>query len=151
MLRVRSEQVTIEAGTAKWFCSCGQSKKFPFCDGSHKEYNAAHGTNFASIKVEAPEGEARDVWACMCGHSKNRPFCDGACHGQRAVASDGRAKHDHLRAVGSLITAQAMRLFIADTRPAALCSVTAGSHKRVVKVVTGEAAAATAETKVATA
>lgn len=71
-------QVTIEAGTAKYFCSCGQSKKFPFCDGSHKEYNAAHGTNFASIKVEAPEGEARDVWACMCGHSKNRPFCDGA-------------------------------------------------------------------------
>lgn len=50
-----------------------------FCDGSHKAYNAAHGTSFVPQKVAvAAEEPARDVWACMCGHSKSRPFCDGS-------------------------------------------------------------------------
>ena len=28
--------VEVEAGKDYWWCSCGQSKRQPFCDGSHK-------------------------------------------------------------------------------------------------------------------
>ena len=28
--------VDVTAGKAYWWCSCGLSKKQPFCDGSHK-------------------------------------------------------------------------------------------------------------------
>ena len=28
------------AGTTLYLCSCGESKKFPYCDGSHKAANA---------------------------------------------------------------------------------------------------------------
>ena len=32
-------------------CSCGVSKKLPYCDNSHREYNSANGTNYKSIKI----------------------------------------------------------------------------------------------------
>jgi len=57
------------AGTYYW-CSCGQSKGQPFCDGSHK------GTAFAPVKYEVTE--ARKVAWCGCKHSANSPCCDGA-------------------------------------------------------------------------
>ena len=54
--------------------------------GSHRAHNAAHGTEYKSIKVEVAEGEAaRDVWICRCGHSKNKPFCDGSHKKIKAV------------------------------------------------------------------
>lgn len=28
--------VEVEAGKDYWWCACGQSKRQPFCDGSHK-------------------------------------------------------------------------------------------------------------------
>ena len=72
------EKITLKAGETKWTCSCGLSKKFPFCDGSHKAYNAANGTTFASIPLKNETEEDKDYYLCMCGHSKNRPFCDGS-------------------------------------------------------------------------
>lgn len=57
------------AGTY-WWCTCGQSKGQPFCDGSHK------GTGFAPKKVELAE-EKTVAW-CGCKHSANGSFCDGA-------------------------------------------------------------------------
>ena len=59
----------VEAGTY-WWCSCGQSDKQPFCDGSHK------GTEFVPQKVVMEE--SRKVAFCGCKHSSNSPFCDGA-------------------------------------------------------------------------
>lgn len=53
-----------------WYCSCGQSKNQPFCDGSHK------GTGFAPIKFTL---EAQQTVAiCQCRQSQNQPFCDGS-------------------------------------------------------------------------
>jgi CDGSH-type Zn-finger protein len=59
----------LEAGTYFW-CSCGQSKNQPFCDGGHQ------GTDFTPVKFELEA--AQKVALCNCKHSANQPFCDGA-------------------------------------------------------------------------
>ena len=55
---------------AYWWCTCGQSKKQPYCDGSHK------GTGFAPLefKLEA----TKRVALCLCKHTAGAPYCDGA-------------------------------------------------------------------------
>ena len=53
-----------------WWCSCGQSKRQPFCDGSHK------GTPFAPVEYTAEKSEK--VWFCGCKHSASKPLCDGS-------------------------------------------------------------------------
>jgi len=52
-----------------WWCACGQSKKQPFCDGSHKT------TEFTPKKFTLTTTETK--WLCGCKRSKNAPFCDG--------------------------------------------------------------------------
>jgi CDGSH-type Zn-finger protein len=52
-----------------WWCACGQSKKQPFCDGSHKT------TAFVPVKFTVTE--AAKKWLCACKRTKNPPFCDG--------------------------------------------------------------------------
>ncbi len=52
-----------------WWCACGQSKKQPFCDGSHK------GTEFTPLKFTVTAAEKK--FLCGCKASKNKPFCDG--------------------------------------------------------------------------
>jgi CDGSH-type Zn-finger protein len=56
-------------GTYSW-CTCGNSKDQPFCDGSHQ------GTAFSPITVDI--AVARKVAWCGCKHSKNGAFCDGS-------------------------------------------------------------------------
>ncbi|MBI5381059.1 MAG: CDGSH iron-sulfur domain-containing protein [Opitutae bacterium] len=56
-------------GIYHW-CTCGGSKKQPFCDGSHK------GTGFSPKKVDI--AEAKTVAWCGCKNSKNGAFCDGS-------------------------------------------------------------------------
>ncbi len=51
------------------WCSCGESKKQPFCDGSHGS------TGLHPKIVEIPE--RRTVAWCGCKLSENKPFCDG--------------------------------------------------------------------------
>ncbi len=59
----------LEPGTYYW-CSCGESKKQPFCDGAHK------GTEFTPEVFKVDKKET--VALCQCKHTKNPPFCDGA-------------------------------------------------------------------------
>jgi len=58
----------IEGKTYYW-CSCGQSAKQPFCDGSHK------GTTLNPVAFKATE--TKKMYFCGCKASLNQPFCDG--------------------------------------------------------------------------
>lgn len=61
--------VEVEAGKSYFWCSCGQSTKQPFCDGSHK------GSAFAPLKYDATE--SKKVFFCGCKHAGKAPLCDG--------------------------------------------------------------------------
>lgn len=61
--------VELTEGKNYFFCTCGNSKKQPFCDGAHKD------TGFEPHKFTAEKnGKA---WLCQCKHSGKIPFCDG--------------------------------------------------------------------------
>lgn len=62
--------VEVTAGKDYWWCSCGQSKNQPFCDGSHK------GSSFTPVKFSAEKDEK--VFFCACKHTKNGVKCDGS-------------------------------------------------------------------------
>lgn len=62
--------VNVEAGKTYYWCSCGQSKNQPFCDGSHK------GSDFAPVAYKAEKDGP--VYFCGCKHSKNGALCDGS-------------------------------------------------------------------------
>ena len=59
----------LEPGTY-YYCSCGQSEKQPFCDGSHA------GTEFTPMSFDITE--KKKVALCQCKHTNNAPFCDGS-------------------------------------------------------------------------
>lgn len=62
--------IQVEAGKSYFWCSCGLSKKQPFCDGSHK------GTEFLPEKwVADTSGEKL---FCACKQTRVKPFCDGS-------------------------------------------------------------------------
>jgi CDGSH-type Zn-finger protein len=62
--------IPVEAGKSYYWCSCGQSKAQPFCDGSHK------GSGFAPIAFKADADET--LYFCGCKATTHAPFCDGA-------------------------------------------------------------------------
>lgn len=65
--------VPVEAGKTYWWCSCGRSKKQPFCDGSHK------GTDFSPVQHTAEKDGT--LFFCGCKASGKAPLCDGAHKG----------------------------------------------------------------------
>lgn len=64
--------VEVEAGKTYFWCACGQSKKQPFCDGSHK------GGAFVPVKYEAEK--TGKVFFCGCKQSAKGALCDGTHH-----------------------------------------------------------------------
>jgi CDGSH iron-sulfur domain-containing protein 3 len=56
---------------------CGKSSKFPFCDGSHKAFNAENNVNIVPQQIKNDGTEAKAFFFCVCGHSQKRPLCDG--------------------------------------------------------------------------
>jgi CDGSH-type Zn-finger protein len=65
----------VEAGQTYYICTCGMSKRQPYCDGSHTAFNADNGTNFQPSVYRAEE--TKTVWFCGCKQSQNMPLCDG--------------------------------------------------------------------------
>ena len=65
--------VEVEAGRIYFWCACGNSKRQPFCDGSHK------GSAFTPVKWIADMAGRK--FFCGCKHSKGQPFCDGTHNG----------------------------------------------------------------------
>jgi len=66
-------EVEVEAGKRYFWCTCGQSKNQPFCDGAHT------GSDFRPHVWTADE--AKTIFFCGCKHTKDAPFCDGS-HGK---------------------------------------------------------------------
>ncbi len=58
----------VKPGKYAW-CSCGESRKQPFCDGNHEE------TGMYPVVVTITEEQT--VHWCGCKSSENAPFCDG--------------------------------------------------------------------------
>ncbi|MCB1547037.1 MAG: CDGSH iron-sulfur domain-containing protein [Hyphomicrobiaceae bacterium] len=63
-------QVTLEGGRTYSWCSCGRSKKQPFCDGSHR------GTGLEPVRFVA--SATGTVNLCGCKSTDDQPFCDGS-------------------------------------------------------------------------
>eukprot|EP00297_Palpitomonas_bilix_P017402 CAMPEP_0113883424 /NCGR_PEP_ID=MMETSP0780_2-20120614/9590_1 /TAXON_ID=652834 /ORGANISM="Palpitomonas bilix" /LENGTH=173 /DNA_ID=CAMNT_0000870723 /DNA_START=24 /DNA_END=546 /DNA_ORIENTATION=- /assembly_acc=CAM_ASM_000599 len=76
-------EVTLEAGKDYYYCTCGRSKKQPFCDGSHKALSS--GIKPKKITVE----ETRTAYLCGCKQTKSEPFCDGS---HASLKKEGAAK-----------------------------------------------------------
>jgi CDGSH-type Zn-finger protein len=60
----------VEAGKDYWWCSCGQSKAQPFCDGSHK------GSTFTPVKYHAET--SKQEYFCGCKATGHASLCDGS-------------------------------------------------------------------------
>ncbi len=63
-------EIELEPGREYWWCSCGQSKTAPWCDGSHQ----GTGQQPVAFKVSVHGKQA----ICQCGATQTPPFCDGA-------------------------------------------------------------------------
>ena len=62
--------VELETGKQYFFCTCGNSKNQPFCDGAHA------GGDFAPLAFTAEKDGTAHL--CQCKHTGNAPFCDGS-------------------------------------------------------------------------
>ncbi len=63
-------ETEVEEGKTYWWCACGQSKRQPFCDGSHK------GGAFEPQSWTATK--SGKVWFCACKQTGKSPMCDGS-------------------------------------------------------------------------
>ncbi|XP_053553742.1 CDGSH iron-sulfur domain-containing protein 3, mitochondrial [Bombina bombina] len=75
-------KVEVKAGKVYPWCSCGHSKKQPFCDGSHR----TSASGLSPLRFTPTKDEA--VWLCGCKQTKTPPYCDGThkgSHVQNAV------------------------------------------------------------------
>ena len=62
--------INVLEGNSYYWCTCGLSKKQPFCDGSHK------GTTFMPLLFKADQ--SKKVFFCTCKQTNDQPMCDGS-------------------------------------------------------------------------
>ncbi|CAL4069505.1 unnamed protein product [Meganyctiphanes norvegica] len=63
----------LKEGKKYAWCACGQSKKQPFCDGTHNHQQLK--IKVRPLVFKAPK--TTTVWLCNCKQTSNGPFCDG--------------------------------------------------------------------------
>ncbi len=61
----------------KHYCTCGESKNKPYCDGSHDRLKTGKSPKEFIVQT------AKRCAICDCGGTKTSPFCDGT-HAQKA-------------------------------------------------------------------
>ena len=44
-------KIKLKAGKRYKICSCGLSQTLPFCDNTHREFNAENNTEYKSVKI----------------------------------------------------------------------------------------------------
>lgn len=64
-------------GETYFWCTCGQSRRQPFCDGSHRN------STFEPLKYVAKETD-QEVLFCGCKQTAQGPFCDGTHNNLRS-------------------------------------------------------------------
>lgn len=71
---VKPIYLELREGKKYFWCSCGLSKRQPFCDGSHA------GTDMEPIAYRA-EKDGEEVLFCTCKRTADGPHCDGSHNG----------------------------------------------------------------------
>lgn len=61
----------LKRGRTYYWCSCGRSKRQPYCDGSHA------GTGLQPLACTARE-DGEEVLFCACKRTRTPPWCDGS-------------------------------------------------------------------------
>ena len=44
-------EIILKEGKKYSICSCGLSDSLPFCDNTHRQFNAENGTDYKSVKI----------------------------------------------------------------------------------------------------
>ncbi|CAH8644875.1 unnamed protein product [Heterobilharzia americana] len=82
-----------EPGRVYWWCSCGHSKRQPFCDGHHIRILGLSSTfriNKPQFKpVRLVYKQLSEVWFCTCKRTSEPPYCDGS-HNCEEVQSQAK-------------------------------------------------------------
>ncbi|XP_018533982.1 CDGSH iron-sulfur domain-containing protein 3, mitochondrial isoform X1 [Lates calcarifer] len=73
-------KVELVGGKRYSWCTCGHSKKQPFCDGAHK----LKAPGLMPLRF-VPEKDTT-AWLCGCKYTNNPPYCDGT-HKQDFIVS----------------------------------------------------------------
>jgi len=64
-------KVALKADQKYAWCTCSHSENQPFCDGSHRKYNATPSMSFEVA-------EDKEAFLCTCKKTSNPPYCDGS-------------------------------------------------------------------------
>lgn len=57
--------IKVKKGVKYSICSCGKSKKLPYCDNGHREYNAKEKCSYKSVKVYLLDDDSLKI---MCSN-----------------------------------------------------------------------------------
>lgn len=62
--------LALSGGQSYLWCSCGLSRRQPFCDGSHA------GTGLRPLRFTPARNQI--FWLCNCKYTRTPPYCDAA-------------------------------------------------------------------------
>mgnify|MGYP001223734028 FL=1 len=54
-------ELTLEADKKYSICTCGLSQTMPYCDNTHREYNAENNTEYKSLKITPDKDTSIEV------------------------------------------------------------------------------------------